>query len=257
MGILSRNRWLGVGPKGPDITRALAPAASRGMFGVPLLGGVGGYSAYILTPAETTLSGTWKKDQLNSASSTLGFVGAHNDPIQLRVSTSATNHHGYNMQLSLDGGTTAHAPFYASATRNLGMRFAFKTSEATSSGIVIGLAPVDTTLLGAGSAIDQNALIGLYKAPGAADATIVLRNGGTSTTVATFAIANDTWYTVDLRLEGRSQFSVWINGVQTATGTMTNLPTDATALAPSIAFAANNKTLSVSQMTVWQEQFNA
>lgn len=255
--LMKRSRWFGVGPRDKDATRLLAPSASRDLFGVPLLSGVAGSAAYILGTEHMLNQQSWKRDQLNSATSTLSFVAAHDDPIGMRIQTTATNHHGLNMQYSRDGGTTTHPFFYASASRNLGCRFAFKTSDASSTGILIGFAPTSTTLLNASSVINVADFIGIYKAPGGTTAQVILRSSSTNNEIASFTVADNVWYRVGIRLEGRSQISVWINGVQTATTTMTNLPANSTALAPSIAFCGNNRTLTVIPEAVWQEQVDA
>lgn len=255
--LMKRSRWIGNGPRDRDATRLLAPSASRDLFGVPLLSGVAGSAAYILGSGALLNTQSWKRDQLNSATSTLSYAAAHNDPISARIQTSSGANHGLNMQFSRDGGTTAHALFFASASRNIGFRFAFRTSDATSTGILIGYAPVSTTLLGAGSAINVADFIGIYKAPASTSVEIILRTGSNSTTIASFTAANNEWYRIGLRLEGRSQVAVWINGVPFADNTMINLPADTTALAPSVAFCGNNQSLNFIPEAVWQEQADA
>lgn len=110
------------------------------------------------------------------------------------------------------------------------------TSTITNAAFIIGLVPVDTTIL-ATSAIGVTDLIGFYKTFGAATGGVLRKSSSSTTTTLNTANSTpviSTWYDYQFKLNGTSSIDYFINGVKTSSSTMSNIPV--VGLTPSIAF---------------------
>lgn len=190
-----------------------------------------------LQPNQTRQSTTWLKT-LNSGT----FVTtAGATPGLVTVTTNAASLALAQGQESYDGGTTALAQFVPTANTEAFFSGDFKISEITTSGLFIGFAEVDTTILASGL-VDVAGMLGFYKPTAGATMVGAVRNSSTSTNTGTIKTWEaDTWVNLACRINGVSSVEFFVDGVRTAQTTMTNIPTGN--LSFSWAFAANAKTL--------------
>jgi hypothetical protein len=185
---------------------------------------------------------------------------AAGNPPALVLTTAATANTGPQCQMSSDNGTTAWARFNGTqAGFPLYGSFRFALDNATTTGMFIGFAEVNTTILSAASNITGLANgFGFYKAPGSTVLTFVVRNGNATTfnlnvgkNGAVVNLANATFVDVEMRVEN-SGVRVWINGVDT--GLSVTLPN--VNMCESIALdttTAAARTLTVRRASAFQE----
>jgi hypothetical protein len=104
----------------------------------------------------------------------------------------------------------------------------FKLSDATDSGIVIGLATVDTTPV---ASLPTNGMF-FYKASGAAALTAQMRSSGTATSLSVATMANDTFVTVAfVYIASLGIWAVYLNDAYVAqSSTVSNFSTAALAI---------------------------
>lgn len=180
-----------------------------------------------------------------------------------RFTTGGTQHDNIQIQSAAPGtfgsGTAAAwAPFIAKAGYDIHFRARVQlTTTVANAAFFIGLAAVDTTLLSS-SAIGVDNAVGFYKAASATCGGIV-RAGGTSTTTTLgsgFTPTISTWYDLQILIQGRTAVTFWVDGTETGQTTMTNLPSNSTALALSAAISAGTAaaaTLEIQSLVCYQE----
>jgi hypothetical protein len=146
----------------------------------------------------------------------------------------------FQLQESQDGGTTAIARFQPLAGTKIWMEASVKLSEVTTKGFIFGFADVDTTLLSSGL-IDCTDLIGFYSATTTATLIGTVRTSSTSTSSSSLkTLVAATYYKLGILIDGISAVTFFVNDVATGSASVANLPT--AVVAPSIAYAANDKT---------------
>lgn len=178
----------------------------------------------------------------------------------LQLLTSASDNTGLQLQWTEDNGTTAVAGFIIS-TQYYGPYFSmtFNATSATTCGIFLGLAAVDTTVLDTNAALNVADAVGIFKAPGGTNlqTTCIASSSATTTTRdASFAVNTD--YTIECAVQNASLVEFWINGTKYTT--TTNIPT--AALCPTLAIVTTtgapvNDGLKVFRGFVGQELINA
>lgn len=162
-----------------------------------------------------------------------------------------------------DNDSTEMQKVGASFTMASGKRAAykarFKVSDATQSDLLIGIAAVDTTLLGAVGGDGVTDGIFFQKDDGSTTLTCYCQTdtttGQTSATAGT--LANDTYYTVGWAYDGKSAIKVYFNDTHVATldASSTYLPN--ADLTPSIAIMngeAVAKTMTVDYILAAKER---
>jgi len=222
--------------EGQDIYEACAPASSRAFGGMqPMANQLG---KEIAIPHEHLLDvgRHWIYTEIGGGTSNpAGVLTAPTATLPPRViiTSDGTQHRGAQIQYALAktasgtsaGTSTANALFIPKAGYNIALRCRFRvTTTATNSSWVLGLCPVDTTML-ASSVIDLTDLLGFYK-PSGITVTGVVRTSSTSTssTLTTAFTIND-WHEAEMRINGVSSAEFWWNGAKVVQTTMTNIPT--------------------------------
>ena len=101
------------------------------------------------------------------------------------------------------------------------MKARFKVSDATDTGILIGLAVTDTTVV-------AGATDGFYfrKADTSTSLTCTMEKNSTEVSVTAATMANDTFVTVAVEYDGASTMKVWADGVHVGTSVAVTAPTD-------------------------------
>lgn len=118
----------------------------------------------------------------------------------------------------------------------------FKVSDATQSDLVMGLQVTDATPLAVANGVF------FIKNDGAATVDFVLTKSSTSTTNSSVAtMANDTYIRLGFFYDG-STMTYFVNGVNTGTSVVTNLPLSTTNL--TVSFAIQNGEAAAKTMTV-------
>lgn len=146
------------------------------------------------------------------------------------------------------GSTTlsAYGPLVAKAGYDIffEMDVIFDTTVANAN-FLAGVAKVDTAILTAGAstvAVDDfvgfrklasGTMVGLIRT-GDSDTTVALTVGGTSGWTPTIS----TWYRLGFRVNGRTSVTFYVDGEETGTTTMTNLPANTIPLCPSFSLKA-------------------
>ena len=132
--------------------------------------------------------------------------------------------------------------FTFSSGKRLFFEARFKVSDATQSDLVMGLQVTDTTPLAVANGVF------FIKNDGAATVNLVLTKAGTSTTNSSVAtMANDTFIRLGFFYDG-SAMTYFVDGVNTGTSVVTNLPLSTTNL--TVSFAIQNGEAAAKTMTV-------
>lgn len=207
---------------------------------------------FILTAVTTTGSAT---NALAAATATL--------PPYMVLTTGTTAHDNLQVQWAkpLTVGTatlTAFDPFIAKASYNiyLSARVMISTTVANCA-LLVGLVPVDTTLL-ASSTFAHTGGIEMFKAGSGATVAGIQRaaSTNTSTTVTGATMVINTWHDLGIKVTGRDQVEYWFDGVKTGETTVSNMPANTVTLSPSIAISAATAaaaTVNIQSFCAWQE----
>lgn len=132
--------------------------------------------------------------------------------------------------------------FTFSSGKRLFFEARFKVSDATQSDLVMGLQVTDATPLAVANGVF------FIKNDGAATVNLVLTKAGTSTTNSSVAtMANDTFIRLGFFYDG-SAMTYFVDGVNTGTSVVTNLPLSTTNL--TVSFAIQNGEAAAKTMTV-------
>lgn len=241
----------------PDVFEAAAPRASGVFQGYQPLGlQVGRQQGH--NHEETIRAVNWVKTNDGTSS----FVTADGHPSALLLTTQATANTGTQGQIAKDAGVTAWPRFRPTAGMNIYLEALIALSDAVSCGLLVGLAPTDTTLLDAASTIGGcTDFLGFYKAPAAATLVGALRKASASTlrTLASSQgpatnLTNAGFVSLGMRVNGVTSVDFFVGGVMTPEVVMTNLPS--VDLALSIALdtaAAAARTATVRRLVCFQE----
>lgn len=251
--LASGNRALG---GAADTLDAAVGASSRMWNGFQPFGWLAGRYHYQGTLGGRWRANDWKITAIGGAGTTL--VPADGTPPTATFITRATaDGDGYNLQWSMDGGTTIQEVFKPTAGLNIYFECKMKLDNAaddahTKGRFYVGISDVDTDLHGSVSNF-----IGFYKASGAATFAGVLDASSQTLTTSTGTIANDTYITLGFRVNGVSSVDFFVNGVllehQT---TVTNLPsTDMCLTIQGETSEAAAITYSFQNIVCWQESF--
>jgi hypothetical protein len=143
------------------------------------------------------------------------------------IVTDAAENDGVNAQLNGEA-------FELTADQHLYFGTCLKADDATQSDFFVGLAIVDTDILG--GVTDR---IGFEKLDGSTDIKFMVEKDSTETLSAALAtFANNTYVTLEFYWDGPANaLYVFVNGVQQAAPALTNLPNDE-ALRLSLQFLA-------------------
>lgn len=168
---------------------------------------------------DTYAAGDWTVTVIGTGSNALvaGEPGG-----ALASTNSAADNDGVQYQLTA-------ATFVPVAGKRAWFKARFKVSDATQSDLLIGLAALDTTLLGATGGDGVTDGIFFAKDDGSTSLYVSCqKNTTTGQTQATgiATLANDTYLTVAWYFDGQSEVAYWVNDVQQGhlDGTSTYLP---------------------------------
>lgn len=173
-------------------------------------------------------SGEWITTE-TQAGATQAIVDGAGGLLALTNTTGASD----NNQIQWCGNAAAaKLTTYMVAGKDLIMKARFKISDATNTGILIGAATVDTSLV---ASLPTDGIY-FYKAAASTSLIASVRSGGTSTSMTLGTMADDTFCVVSMVYSG-SQFKWlgWFDG-GTPVGSITTTATNPTnGLCPSIA----------------------
>lgn len=181
-----------------------------------------------------TLGGRWRAADwvitaIGGAGTTL--VPQDSQPSTATFVTRATaDGDAYNLQWSMDGGTTIQEVFKPTAGLNIYFECRLKVDNVaddahTKSRFYVGIGSVDTDVHGS-----VTNFVGFYKASGAATAVGIIDATSQDATAAIATIANDTFITLGFRINGVSSVDFYVNGVKTAQTDVSDLPSTEMAL---------------------------
>lgn len=141
--------------------------------------------------------------------------------------------------------------FYPASGKRFFMKARFKVSDATDTGLVVGLAVTDTTLVAA-------VTDGIYFRKADTDATLqlVVEGDSTESTCDMTEMANDTFVTAAVYYDGVSTFKAYVDNVHVGTiTTAANLPTEEVAVSAGINNGAEGaEALTIDYIFVAQER---
>lgn len=114
--------------------------------------------------------------------------------------------------------------FRWASTKDFIMKARFKVSDATQSDLLIGLAITDTSML---ETLPTDGIF-FYKADGSTSLLSSIRKDGTSTSITTATVADDTYITVAFTYTAQTgEWRAWANGALVGVNsTSTNAPDD-------------------------------
>lgn len=178
----------------------------------------------------------WKVTAIGGAGTTLTPQDGH--PSTATFVTRATaDGDGYNIQWSMNGGTTVHEVFKPTAGHNIYFHSRFKLDNAandahTKGRFVAGLIKADTDVYDTTRHSGSASGIALFKDSGDANVDYALWNGGAATTDADSGadLSNDTYIICAFRVNGVSSVDFLVDSTKVNQPTVTNIPTEELAL---------------------------
>lgn len=189
------------------------------------------------------VSGDWTKTGTGAAaiiSEDLGIV---------KLTNSNVNGENTFLQWAGNSGGTKET-WKFNANKQMWMKARFKLSDATASGMVIGLQVTDTSPL----ATSDGAYF--YKAKASTTLQFITTQNSTATTSTVGTLANDTYVNVGFYYDGGSNVFVYLNDRRVVTQASTNVPLTQTL---TLSFGVENgaaaiKTMSVDYLLVSEER---
>ena len=224
------------------------PESAKGLAGVQPFGSMVGKSVF-LDHARFLNGGMWDVTQTGSGTAVLTAASATLPPRwTLTTDANASDTIAVDSMTctTLDSATAAAwSPFVCKAGYDISLKARFMiTSTVANCAVLIGLKKAGAALGSAAITVDD--FVGFHKAAAAATMVGTVRTGDSSTETSTLeTIVVNTWYDLEMKINGRGSVTFYVNGVKTSQTTMTNLPANTVNLALGCAIATNTTAAAV------------